>query len=145
MCTLRRRDASHFRKRCGRCATMHRNFRKTTSKSGESGQSILLVVLVLGIVLLGAVAFSVDMGNMWFHRQSAQTAADAACTAGAMDLLVDATNGITTQGGFSAVKNGFFDCSANPTYAPCQYAALNGYTAALSCNSASTTPNSSSV
>jgi len=111
---------------------MHRNFRKTTSKSGESGQSILLVVLVLGIVLLGAVAFSVDMGNMWFHRQSAQTAADAACTAGAMDLLVDATNGITTQGGFTATINTSFDCSATsipPTSGatPCQYAALNGY------------------
>src|SRR6266516_1637184 len=133
MCTLRRRDASHFRKRFGRCATMHRNFRKTTSKSGESGQSILLVVLVLGIVLLGAVAFSVDMGNMWFHRQSAQTAADAACTAGAMDLLVDATNGITTQGGFNP-KSGAFTCSGSASTAPCQYAALNGY------NGANTTP-----
>src|SRR5438876_4915639 len=133
MCTLRRRDASHFRKRFGRCATMHRNFRKTTSKSGESGQSILLVVLVLGIVLLGAVAFSVDMGNMWFHRQSAQTAADAACTAGAMDLLVDATNGITTQGGFTAGTD--FDCSGATGVAPCQYAALNGYNASLAKNS----------
>src|SRR5437879_8470251 len=108
---------------------MYRNFRKTTNKSGESGQSILLVVLVLGIVLLGAVAFSVDMGNMWFHRQSAQTAADAACTAGAMDLLVDATAGKSTQGGFTATKDTSFDCSATaipPTSGstPCQYAAL---------------------
>src|SRR5438445_2891525 len=123
-----------------------KRWRKTSSRrSGESGQALLFILLALGIFLVGAVGFAVDFGNMWFHKQSAQTAADAACTAGAMDLLVDATNGLTTQGGFSATKNGFFDCSANPTYAPCQYAALNGYTAALSCNSASTTPNSSSV
>src|SRR5207302_4264594 len=127
MCTLRRRDASHFRKRFGRCATMYRNFRKTTNKSGESGQSMLLVLTVMGIVLLGAVAVSVDMGNLWFHRQSAQTAADAACTAGAMDLLVDATAGITTQGGFTATTNTSFDCSASATATRCKYAALNGY------------------
>ena len=97
------------------------------ARRSESGQAMLLVLLVMGIVLLGAVAFSVDMGNLWFHRQSAQTAADAACTAGAMDLLVDATAGITTQGGFTATKNTSFDCSASSTATPCKYAALNGY------------------
>src|SRR5207302_2453601 len=106
--------------------------KKLGHKQSEGGQAILLLILALGIFLLGAVAFSVDMGNMWFHRQSAQTAADAACTAGAMDLLVDATAGKSTQGGFTATKDTSFDCSATaipPTSGstPCQYAALNGY------------------
>src|SRR5216110_1188639 len=75
----------------------------------DIGQVTIFVVLALGIFLLGAMGFAVDMANLWFHRQSAQTAADAACTAGAMDLLVDATNGTATQGHFTAGTN--FDCS----------------------------------
>ena len=105
----------------------------------EAGQAIVFVMLGLGIFLLGAMAFAIDMGNIWFTRQSAQTAADAACTAGAMDLLLDATNGTTTQGHFTAGTN--FDCNTtapnttttNP--APCYYAALNGYSSSIAANS----------
>ena len=64
-------------------------------RSKEAGQATLFLVLALGIFLLGALCFAFDMSNMWFHRQAAQTAADAACTAGAMDLLVDAQGGAT--------------------------------------------------
>src|SRR5439155_23477278 len=99
----------------------------------DGGQVTITVVLAMGIFLLGAMGFAVDMANLWFHRQSAQTAADAACTAGAMDLLVDATNGATSQGGFNP-KSGAFTCSGSASTAPCQYAALNGY------NGANTTP-----
>ncbi len=53
----------------------------------ESGQAAVFLVLAMGIFLIGGVGFVVDGANLWFHRQSAQTAADAACTAGAMDLL----------------------------------------------------------
>src|SRR5438094_8193585 len=73
---------------------------RTNCRTGESGQAILFLLLALGIFLLGAVAFSVDFGNTWFHRQSAQSAADAACTAGAMDLLVDSQGGATGHQGF---------------------------------------------
>src|SRR5215467_4887948 len=105
----------------------------------ESGQAVVFVLLGLGVFLLGAMAFAIDMGNIWFTRQSAQTAADAACMAGAMDLLLDATNGTTTQGHFTAGTN--FDCSTttpnttttNP--APCYYAALNGYSSNIAANS----------
>ena len=45
-------------------------------------------MLALGLAFLAAAAFSVDMSNLWFHRQASQNAADSACTAGAMDLLV---------------------------------------------------------
>src|SRR5438445_6225352 len=101
--------------------------RRASHKAGESGQAMLFLLLVLGLVLLGAAAFSVDMGNFWFHRQAAQNAADAACVAGAMDMLVDATNGTASQGGFTPSTANTYDCSTNSTISPCQYAALNNY------------------
>jgi uncharacterized membrane protein len=83
------------------------------------------MVLALALVLLGAGAICVDMSNLWFHRQAAQNAADSACTAGAMDLLVDAQGLQTGHQGFT---NGTaFNCSTGSTGAPCQYAAKNGY------------------
>ena len=45
-----------------------------------------MVVLMLSLVLLAVLAFAVDYTNIWFQRQQAQTAADAACQAGAMDI-----------------------------------------------------------
>jgi len=98
-------------------------------KHRESGQVMLFVVLGLGTFLIGAMAFAIDMSHLWFQRQAAQTASDAACAAGAMDLLVDATNDITNQGGFTAGTA--FDCNTNGTYSPCQYANLNGFGSSL--------------
>jgi Putative Flp pilus-assembly TadE/G-like len=117
-------------------------FRSPRKRSSESGQTMLFVLLGLGVFMIGAIAFAVDMSNVWFHRQNAQSAADAACTAGAMDLLRVQTNNITAApypGHFTPGTN--FDCSAttpnsngvsttNP--APCVYAALNGYPSSLS-------------
>src|SRR3954453_20874523 len=99
------------------------------AKQRETGQVMLFVVLGLGLFLVGAMAFAIDLSNLWFQRQSAQTAADAACTAGAMDLLVDATNGITNQGLFTAGTA--FDCNTNGTERPCAYASLNGFSSLL--------------
>ena len=96
-----------------RCNCSHRR--------SEAGQSILFLVLALGIFILGALCFAFDLSNMWFHRQAAQTAADAACAAGAMDLLVNATNGVS-QGGLTAGQ-----CTASATDSVCSYARLNGY------------------
>src|ERR1700681_767250 len=96
------------------------------SRSSESGQALVFLVLALALVFLGAGALSVDMSNLWFHRQAAQNAADAACTAGAMDLLVDAQGGATGHQGF--VNGTAFNCSVGSTATPCQYAAKNGYT-----------------
>ena len=70
--------------------------RLRSSNASETGQAMLFVVLGLALFLLGAVAFAVDMSYAWFHRQSAQTAADAACTAGAMDWLKVRTDNITS-------------------------------------------------
>src|SRR6476620_3343942 len=105
----------------------------------ESGQTIAMVLLVLGIFLLGVVAFSVDYSNAYFHRQTAQVAADAACTAGSVDLLDNAPG--NTLGNFPtspASPANTFLCSANSTAAPCKSAALNGYGApGLTANAAS--------
>ncbi|MBZ5561757.1 MAG: hypothetical protein LAP13_04990 [Acidobacteriia bacterium] len=90
----------------------------------DAGQTMIYVVLALGIFLLGAVGFGVDFANFWFHRQAAQGAADAACTAGVMDMLVSANTG-TPRGGFTPGTP--FDCLSATSAAPCQYAALNGY------------------
>ena len=107
-------------------------FRKRRHRVREAGQATVFFVLALGIFLLGALVLAFDLSNMWFHRQTAQNAADAACTAGAMDLLVDAQGGATGHQGFTLGTN--FDCAANPTASVCQYAAKNGY------DSANTTP-----
>jgi Flp pilus assembly protein TadG len=112
------------------------SFRTRAGRKPESGQAMLFTLLGLGIFLIGAMAFAIDISNLWFSRQSAQTAADAACTAGAMDLLVDATNGTVNQGGFNTSTSANpFDCSTSQTPAPCQYATLNGFGSSIASGS----------
>ena len=111
-------------------------YHKLTAKlPNERGQTMVMVVLTLGLFLLGAVGFGVDIANLWFHRQAAQTAADAACTAGAMDLLENANGGSAPSSGSWAWMGGSgIDCgghsSGRVAYAPCWYAAQNGYNGA---------------
>jgi Putative Flp pilus-assembly TadE/G-like len=99
--------------------------RRPRSRSKEAGQATLFLMLGLGIFLLGALCFAFDMSNMWFHRQAAQTAADAACAAGAMDLLVDSQGGATGNQGFTPGTN--YSCTTTATDSVCKYAAKNGY------------------
>lgn len=109
--------------------------RKNRRKGRESGQAAVFLVLAMGIFLIGGIGFVVDGANLWFHRQSAQTAADAACTAGAMDLLSTAA-GASLPNGSDWIGN-LFLCSgttgsgsnrtSNSTFPPCQYAGFNGY------------------
>jgi Flp pilus assembly protein TadG len=111
-------------------------FSSTIHPRHEAGQVMLFTILALGIFLLGAMAFAIDLSNMWFNRQSAQTAADAACTAAAMDMLVSATNGsMPANAHFTASSANTYDCNtANPTPSPCSYAALNGYSSTITRN-----------
>jgi len=71
----------------------------------ESGQALILSV-AFGIVLLGSVALSLDVGS-WFrqHRQ-AQTTADAAALAGAQSLPSADTGAATAAAQDYAGKNG---------------------------------------
>src|SRR5579862_507394 len=102
-------------------------WRARTHRKGEAGQALLFYILVLGTFLLATLLFAFDLSNMWFHRQAAQTAADAACAAGAMDILVDDTTGATSQGGFTPTAGTSYTCSTTPTDSVCKYAAKNGY------------------
>jgi hypothetical protein len=111
-------------------------FRGKSRISSESGQAMVFALLGLGLFLIGAMAFAVDLSNMWFNRQAEQTAADAACTAGAMDLLWDFTNGVMPSGAnFTPGTN--FDCNtASPTPSPCTYASLNGFSSSVTYSNA---------
>src|SRR5579872_6765314 len=66
---------------------MNRKSQKNKRRANDSGQAAVFLVLAMGLFLIGSMGFVVDGANLWFHRQSAQTAADAACTAGAMNML----------------------------------------------------------
>ena len=93
-------------------------------RPNDQGQVSIFVVLVVSLFLMGVVGFGVDMTNLFLHRQMAQGAADAACVAAGMDMLVNQTNG-TSFGGF--VRGAAYNCTTSSTDSPCQYAALNGY------------------
>jgi hypothetical protein len=91
----------------------------------EAGQAAISVVLMLSLFLLGILAFAVDFTNIWFHRQAAGAAADAACQAGAMDLLGKASGVTLSATGFTAGTPS--DCVSNKSSTICAYAAFNGY------------------
>jgi len=93
-------------------------------KSKESGQAVVLVVLALGILLLGTTALAVDFTNLWFHQQAAQSAADAACTAGAQEML-QKQNDPSFVASFTAGTA--LNCTTSSTASPCWYARENGY------------------
>jgi hypothetical protein len=116
-------------------------------RSNESGQAIVMVLLALSIFLLAATAFAVDFTNLWFHRQSAQAAADAACGAGVQEML-SKVNDPSFEPSFPESRilpvgpDSGFDCPSmndvdpNLIMAPCWYARENGH------NSSSATPGS---
>ena len=95
--------------------------------NGQAGQTTVLLCLVLGIFLLGLAGLAVDVSNWWFHKQMAQGAADAACTAGVMDMLSNASAGSSLGGFPTGSPPAAFTCSSGSTTAACQYASLNGY------------------
>jgi hypothetical protein len=90
----------------------------------------VFLLVILGTFLLASVGFAVDLSSMWFHRQTAQSAADAACVAGAMDMLYLHNGTITSSPGFTVGTAG--DCASSSSAALCQYAQFNGYTATTS-------------
>jgi len=114
-------------------------------RNGESGQASVLLVLILGAFLLASMGFAVDLSSMWFHRQAAQSAADASCVAGAMDMLYLHNAVIKSIPGVTVGTAG--DCTTASTAAICQYAAFNGYRATTSASgwSGSTAPGAVAV
>lgn len=103
----------------------------TTSQMVEpsdSGQAAVSIVMLLSLFLVGALGFSIDLTNIWFHREAAMAAADAACQAGAVDMLA-------MNSGLALASTGFTpgtasDCVQNSAATMCAYAGFNGYNGA---------------
>ncbi len=95
--------------------------------TAASGQIMVSLLLMLAIFLLAMVGFAVDLTNLWFHRQAAQTAADAACNAGAADMLMVAVGTPMPKMGFTPGTSG--DCTSGAGTI-CFYANVNGYNGA---------------
>ena len=94
---------------------------------------MIVVVVVLTVFLLAFAGMATDYTNFWHQRQKVQSAADAVCQAGAMDLYLYALKQQTANMNFDPAS-GAFACSASPTAAPCKIAKLNGYDPALAIN-----------
>lgn len=93
----------------------------------EAGQASILVVLMLSLFLLAVLAFAVDYTNIWFERQQAQTAADAACEAGAMDMYQVASGVSLPNMGFTLGTAGSCSASSTTGATMCWYASKNGF------------------
>lgn len=94
---------------------------RTRRGCGEQGQALILVALGIA-VLLGFMALATDVGVQLHEKRLAQTAADAAATAGASQLLTSAsgstlTSNIQSVGQAAASENGFTNGSNNVTVA----------------------------
>lgn len=107
--------------------TRHRSPQK---RSSQHGQTLIPIVIFIGLFLMAMLGVAADYTQVWAHRQMAQGAADAACEAGAADLFLNAvdpsSSGTGGLGSFSWIGAGF-DCSVNTSSPPCSYATLNGY------------------
>jgi hypothetical protein len=96
--------------------------------TSESGQAAIGILLMFGVLTIAGLAFAVDFANLWFHRQAAQSAADAACQAGSMDMLAT-TGGVTLNSkGFTTGTDS--SCTSSPSATMCTYAGFNGYSGA---------------
>ena len=51
----------------------------------ERGQTFLVIVVFIAVLLLGTLGLGTDYAQIWAHRQMAQGAADAACQAAAAE------------------------------------------------------------
>lgn len=101
---------------------------KHRSWASESGQAAVGLLLVFACLSLAGLAFAIDFANLWFHRQATQSAADAACQAGAMDML--ATSGGLTLNSMGFTPGTASNCSTTSSATMCAYANFNGYNGA---------------
>ena len=107
------------------------------TNNSEKGQILVLTVLFLAIFLLGFVGIATDYTNIWYQRQLAQSAADAACQAAGVDLLLVAEGQATPKMNFVPSVGATISCAASPTAAPCLIAAYNGTDGTLATNTVS--------
>ncbi|HEY2018395.1 MAG TPA: pilus assembly protein TadG-related protein, partial [Bryobacteraceae bacterium] len=93
-------------------------------KRSQAGQSILLAVVAMGLVMAGGLGFAIDTAQLYLHRQMAQAAADAAATAGIMSLF-QGVNVVGATGYFD--PSATFTCGVNNAKIPCKYASYHGF------------------
>ena len=108
---------------------IHRH-RSLLRRSSEHGQTLIPIVIFIGLFLMAMLGVAADYTQVWAHRQMAQGAADAACEAAAADLYLNAVAPSSSgTGGLQSFSwiGADFDCSVNTTSPPCTYATLNGY------------------
>ncbi len=93
----------------------------------RSGQAAILVILSMSLVLIGALGFAIDGGQMYTQRQMAQAAADAAAQAGIMSILrgTNATATHTFATGSAPISS--YTCTTTDGTTPCVYARYNGF------------------
>jgi hypothetical protein len=106
---------------------------KSQRASSRRGQTLIPIMIFVGLFLLAMLGVATDYTQVWAHRQMAQGAADAACEATAADLYLNAIDpSASGQNGlqpFTFIGTDF-DCSTNTNSPPCKYASLNGYSGA---------------
>lgn len=111
---------------------IHR-YRNLQRRSSQHGQTLIPIVIFVGLFLMAMLGVAADYTQVWARRQMAQGAADAACEAGAADLYLNAVDPASSgQNGlqnFSWIGTDF-DCTTNTSSPPCQYASFNGYSGA---------------
>jgi hypothetical protein len=98
--------------------------------ASQRGQTFLVIAVFIAFFLLAVMGLATDYGQVWAHRQIVQAAADAACQAGAADLLLHYQDP-EVEDAYPQVSLGWigtaYNCSTNAGSSPCKYAALNGY------------------
>ena len=87
---------------------------------------MLLVILGLSLFLIGALGLALDGGQMYAHRQMAQTAADAAAEGGIMSIFAG-TNATSASPFGTGSPPAAFTCSTSDGRTPCVYARTNGF------------------
>lgn len=81
----------------------------------EKGQMLILTVLSM-TVLLGVLAFATDIGVLFRAKRNMQIAADAAATAGALDLRYGSSASIAENDGLcAAYANGYKATNVTPS------------------------------
>ncbi|HXB63168.1 MAG TPA: pilus assembly protein TadG-related protein [Acidobacteriaceae bacterium] len=75
--------------------------------SGESGQATIFMVIFMGLIALGFMAFALDAGLLFRQRRMAQAAADAVAYAAANELVVGDTTSEQSVANAVAKLNGF--------------------------------------
>jgi Flp pilus assembly protein TadG len=95
-----------------------------TGRRDQDGQAAISLVVMLGLFAMGVLGFGVDLSNVWFHKQAARAAADAACQAGAIDILAGASSSGPQKGFTTGTAS---NCVSTSAATMCSYADANGY------------------